>query len=55
MFSLKISRPIASTQARLCLDLYIHRLALWEASPLSCYFVHRYDVHPRLSFKRATI
>lgn len=55
MFSWKIDRKIASTQALACLHLYTHRLALVEASLLGCYFVHRYEVHRRLSFKREII
>ncbi len=55
MFSLKNNRKTSSTQALACLDLYTHRLALVEASLLGCYFVHRYEVPRRLSFKRETI
>jgi hypothetical protein len=55
MFSWKIHQRGACTIALLCLDLYTHRLALVEASLLGCNFVHRPEVHPRLSFKRATI
>jgi len=55
VFSWKIRRKIASATALACLDLYTHRLALGEASLLGCYFVYRYEVPRRLSFKRETI
>jgi hypothetical protein len=55
MFSQNNSRKIDSALAPSCLDLYTHRLALGEESLLGCYFVHRYAVPMRLSFKRETI
>jgi hypothetical protein len=55
MFSWQLVRKRGRTIARLCLDLYTHRLALVEASLLGCNFVHRYEVHLRLSTRRDTI